>query len=33
MILYRCAYVGNDVEKILELKYELNTCMWMLFKM
>lgn len=33
MILYRCAYVENDIEKILELKYELNTCKWILFKM
>jgi len=32
MILYRCAYVENDIEKVLLLKYELNTCKWILFR-
>lgn len=33
MILYRCESVINDVQKVFELKYELSTCKWFLFKM
>ena len=33
MILYRCESVINDEQKIFELKYELSTCKWYLFKM
>jgi len=33
MILFRCQSVLNDVNKLYELKYEINTCKWMLYKM
>ena len=33
MILYRCESLINDVQRIFELKYELSTCKWYLFKM
>lgn len=33
MILYRCESIINDVQKPFELKYELSTCKWYLFKM
>ena len=33
MILFRCQSIINDIDKIYELKYELNTCKWMLYKM
>lgn len=33
MILYRCESIINDVQKTFELKYELSTCKWYLFKM
>ena len=33
MYLYRCQSVINDMEKIYELKYELNSCKWMIYKM
>jgi len=33
MILFRCQSVINDVDKLYELKYEINTCKWMLYKM
>lgn len=33
MLLYRCKSLIDDVEKIYELKYELSSCKWLLFKM
>lgn len=33
MIVFRCQSIINNVNKIYELKYELNTCKWMLYKM
>lgn len=33
MILFRCQSRINDIDKIYELKYEINTCKWMLYKM
>ncbi len=33
MFLYRCKSLIDDVEKIYEIKYELNSCKWQLFKM
>ncbi len=32
MILYRCESLINDSLKIFELKYEISTCKWFLFK-
>lgn len=32
MILYRCESVINDTQKIFELKYEISSCKWFLFK-
>lgn len=31
--LYRCQSVINNMERVYELKYELKSCKWMLFKM
>lgn len=33
MYLYRCQSLIEDIEKTYELKYEINTCRWMLYKM
>lgn len=33
MYLYRCRSLINDVEKVYEIKYELSSCKWFLFKM
>lgn len=33
MILYKCQSVIDGVEKLYEIKYELNTCKWYLYKM
>ena len=33
MLLYRCKSLIDEVEKIYELKYELSSCIWLLFKM
>lgn len=33
MFVYRCRSIIDGAEKIYELKYELNTCKWFLFKM
>ncbi|MDP4183302.1 MAG: hypothetical protein Q8942_19705 [Bacillota bacterium] len=33
MFIYRCQSTINCVERIFELKYELNTCKWFLYKM
>lgn len=32
MILFRCQSCIDGIEKPFELKYELKTCKWMLFK-
>lgn len=32
MILYRCQSVINNIERIFELKYEIDTCKWYLYK-
>lgn len=33
MIIFRCQSIVLGTQKIFELKYELNTCKWMLYKM
>lgn len=33
MLLFRCQSVINNQQRLFELKYELKTCKWMLFKM
>ena len=33
MLLFRCQSLIDDVAKLYELKYEISTCKWMLFKM
>lgn len=33
MMVFKCQSVINNTAKIFELKYELGTCKWMLFKM
>lgn len=33
MILYRCETTLNDIHRIFELKYDISTCKWFLFKM
>ncbi len=33
MIIFTCQSVIKGIEKRYELKYELNTCKWFLFKM
>lgn len=32
MMVFKCSSVINGIEKIFELKYEMNTCKWILFK-
>ncbi|NLW22982.1 MAG: hypothetical protein GXY88_07000 [Tissierellia bacterium] len=32
MILYRCESIINNRQKIYELKYEIDSCKWFLFK-
>lgn len=32
MYLYKCQSCINGLQKMLELKYELDTCRWMLWK-
>lgn len=32
MVLYRCESIINNVQKIYELKYEIDSCKWFLFK-
>jgi hypothetical protein len=32
MMLYRCQTTEGDIEKLFEIKYELNTCKWILYK-
>ena len=33
MLIFRCQSVIRGVERLYELKYELNTCKWFLYKM
>ncbi|MDR7869220.1 MAG: hypothetical protein RIN55_00055 [Tissierellaceae bacterium] len=33
MILYRCESMINKTQRIFELKYEISTCKWYLYKM
>lgn len=33
MILYRCQRMDGENLRYFDLKYELNTCMWILFRM
>ena len=33
MILYRCESVINQIQRIFELKYDISTCKWYLYKM
>ena len=33
MILFKCQSVIDGVNRLFEIKYELATCKWMLFKM
>lgn len=33
MFVYRGSVEIDDIEKIIEIKYELSTCKWYLFKM
>ncbi len=32
MIRYRCLVKIDDLPKVIEIKYELDTCRWILFK-
>lgn len=32
MILYRCQSVINNIERVFELKFEIDTCKWYLYK-
>jgi len=32
MLVYKCQSVINEVDRIYQLKYEIITCKWMLFK-
>ncbi|HCQ88944.1 MULTISPECIES: hypothetical protein [unclassified Clostridium] len=32
MIIFRCQSIINNKEKIYEIKYDLNSCKWILFK-
>ncbi|MBL4931788.1 MULTISPECIES: hypothetical protein [Clostridium] len=33
MILFRCQSVINEASRVYELKYEMNTCKWLIYKM
>ncbi|WP_035214272.1 hypothetical protein [Desulfitobacterium hafniense] len=33
MLIFRCQSISNGLLKIYELKYELHTCKWFLYKM
>ncbi|MGI6569962.1 MAG: hypothetical protein ACOX27_02695 [Caldicoprobacterales bacterium] len=33
MLVYTCQSIINNIERIYEIKYELRTCKWYLFKM
>jgi hypothetical protein len=32
MLVFKCQSVVNGADKLYEIKYELSTCKWMLFK-
>lgn len=32
MIVYKCESIINNLQRIYELKYEIDTCKWFLFK-
>ena len=32
MLVFKCQSVINETERLYEIKYELSTCKWMLFK-
>ena len=32
MLMFRCQSLEKNVEQIFEIKYELNTCKWILYK-
>lgn len=32
MLIFRCQSIINNIEVIFEIKYEINTCRWILFK-
>ncbi|MCB2310628.1 hypothetical protein LGL55_05760 [Clostridium tagluense] len=32
MIVYRCQSLIDDIMKLFEIKYEISTCRWILFK-
>lgn len=32
MYLYKCQSIIDNIERVYELKYELKTCRWILFK-
>jgi len=33
MLVFRCQSLINRIEKVYELKFEINTCKWFLWKM
>lgn len=33
MYVYKCQSIINGIEKVYELKYEISTCKWFLYKM
>lgn len=33
MVIYRCESTINQIQRIFELKYEIATCKWYLYKM
>lgn len=33
MLVFRCQSIINGIDTVYELKYELRTCKWMLYKM
>ncbi|MDK2799996.1 MAG: hypothetical protein PWQ70_1615 [Clostridiales bacterium] len=33
MFIFRCQSIIDGIEKIYEIKYEINTCKWFLYKM
>jgi len=33
MLIFKCRSVIDGIQKIFEIKYELRTCKWILFKM
>jgi len=32
MLMFRCQSFEENVERVFEIKYELNTCKWILYK-